>query len=665
MNNKNQLKKTFVFIALCFFIFATQPPTNAAPLASYGIETPIWRTDLTSYSKVCGNCDFSSPALADMNNDGFLDIIVGTTKGYVVVLRHNGSILWATDVSPFFGMAPNTHEIRSSPAIADIDNDGFPEIVVGAGNLNPCGPIYHGGMIVLEHNGTVKTGWPQTTTDDDGDGCKESIASTPALANLDDDPELEIVASGFDKRIYAWNHDGTLLPGFPPDSFHAQRFDWPNLRDQLADTVWSSPAIADLDRDGKNEILTGTDEGMFDIGWAGGEFMREWVDWNCHYALPPGWPNDPGKYCGGALYGLNADGTLLPNFPRYYYEAIFSSPVVVDTNGDGILEIFMGQGDFYYNNSTDHPTDGFRLYGLDIHGEDLPGWEGGKFLDGSANAIPAIGDITGDGSLEIIISTMNRSVYAFHSNGTLVSGFPMTPHLEWGQISAPIATSAVTGDYDGDGKDEIFVNTSWTTTVIDGNGAQLTGDDLPNNILPIFYSEGPLLNSPAIGDIDNDGQLELITQNSLISVFNLPDASDMATWPLAKLNAARTSTMELAAFLDMGSDNVVIMHQSDDEGNIVGSLTVMNQGTMDVSWSATHSDGMSINPTSGTLYGFDSTLINFIIPREGLEDGTHTFSVTVSASFEDGISIPGSPVTIPITVHIGDFEFIYLPILQR
>jgi hypothetical protein len=49
-----------------------------------------------------------------------------------------------------------------------------------------------------------------------------------SLPTLDNDGALEIVAGGFDKRIYAWHHDGRLVDGFPT---------WSDLIGRLADNT--------------------------------------------------------------------------------------------------------------------------------------------------------------------------------------------------------------------------------------------------------------------------------------------------------------------------------------------------------------------------------------------------------------------------------------------
>lgn len=250
-----------LFLPLLFLFLNT---TTVSSEPSGDIQTPIWTVDMPHRCGPPATCEASSPAVADITGDGIVDVVVGTSNGHVVAVRHNGTLLWDQDTAVHFGMAANSQQINASPAVADIDNDGDMEIVVGTGTLfeSTC---TQGGVIAYDHNGTFL--WRFLTYDQyvPPTGCRDSVFSTPALGDLDNNGDLEIVFGSFDKRIYVLHHNGALDSHFPVDSHHIQRFPtWEVLQGRLADTIWGSASLADMDGDGYLDILISTDEGNFD-----------------------------------------------------------------------------------------------------------------------------------------------------------------------------------------------------------------------------------------------------------------------------------------------------------------------------------------------------------------------------------------------------------------
>jgi hypothetical protein len=604
------------------------------------------------------NCSNSSPVLADLTGDGKLEIVVATNNGHVVVVRHNGALLWQRDVAPFFSMGAGTQQIASSPAIGDIDNDGVLDIVVGAGSIvgNIC---THGGVVALDRFGSVKPGWPQLAYDENNNGCRDTIFSTPALGDLTNDGRLEIIAGGFDKRIYAWRYNGQLLPGFPVDSHHAKRFPTWGLAGRLADTIWSSPALADLSGDGHLDIIIGTDEGNFDARWGGDS-----GGWTCPYALPPGWA--PG-YCGGALYAVDRLGRLLPGFPRYFLEIIQSTPVVADVTGNGQPEIFVGTGTFYHDNSPDRPTYGFRVYGLDSNGNDLPGWSGGKVVGGPTPASPSLGDITGNGQLEVVIAGMDGKLYAWHTNGQPVNGFPMTPRTQAGTTTPfNVGIGFALADYTGDGRMEILFNQSWTVTIVKGNGQQLTTTNFPSDPRPLYFAEGMLLNTPAVGDLDGNGRLELITVNSKIYVWDFPGSGHRADWPMYKGNTARTGTVPLPARLEVSPAQLLIMHQPGQGNTAQAALFVRNTGSQPLTWSMSPPAGVTLSPASGSVPAGGAQSIAVSVNASSYPNGTHALgAIATSGASGSGGPAQNSPASTGVSLYVGPVTKVFLPLAQR
>lgn len=530
-----------MFMLSCLLLIAAPAALaqddTTAPQAPENGEVPAkWIKSLPSAacsSAALGTyCHLSSPAIADIDGNGRDDIVVATNKGRVLVYRGDGSVMWDRDVAPLYGLGAGQQTIASSPAVGDLDGDGRLEVVVGTGyHDDACRP---GGVVVLDHAGQPVDKWPVRTHDNNiaPSGCPDPVYGTPALGDLDNDGDLEIVVGSFDHRIYAWHHDGRLLPGFPGKSDLYVTMGWDNMRNQLGDTIWSSPALADLDGDGYIDIVIGSDEGMVD-----GTFGNN--DWHCPYAVPSG---STKGYCGGTLYAYDRFGEFLPGYPKHILETIQSSPAVVDAGRDGRLEVFVGTGSYYHRHSPDKPMNGARLFGWSGNGGLLSGWDGGRSTYTVLPASPVIGDIAGDTTPEVIIPGLGGRLYAWHMDGKTVGGFPMDPRNYMGDLATQdVGKSPVLGDYDGDGKMEIFLTSGWTVVVVDGNGKTMTNINAAGDkSTPFYVTDGLLQNNPALGDIDGDGSLELIAQNSELTVWDLPAAAKRADWPMFRRDAART-----------------------------------------------------------------------------------------------------------------------------
>ncbi len=180
----------------------------------------------------------ASPALADLDGDGNLEIITGTyeTVARMCVWHHDGTAMSGWPYAIPRGSS-STSAVTSSPAVCDLDGDGALEIVDGT--CGQCGTMY-----AWRRDGTVLSGWPAFTN------CVVD-GSSPAIGDVDGDGQLEIVVgsgSGFTpygctvqiSKAYIYRRDGTVLSGWPVD---------------LGTATIPSPALADADGDGSVEIF--------------------------------------------------------------------------------------------------------------------------------------------------------------------------------------------------------------------------------------------------------------------------------------------------------------------------------------------------------------------------------------------------------------------------
>jgi len=150
----------------------------------------------------------TSPAIADLDNDGELEIVIGSAreerdeKGtrywYYYCINSDGSLKWKYE----------TGGIGSSPAIADLDNDGELEIVILAYYHSEYG-AYYDAISCIGPDGTLEWmySYPKGCVNDD---------YSPAIADLDNDGELEIVISA--GLVYVFDSPGPSTPSSPQSS---------------------------------------------------------------------------------------------------------------------------------------------------------------------------------------------------------------------------------------------------------------------------------------------------------------------------------------------------------------------------------------------------------------------------------------------------------------
>ena len=131
---------------------------------------------------------------------------------------------------------------------------------------------------------------------------------------------------------------------------------------------------------------------------------------------------------------------------------------------------------------------------------------------------PAVGDLEGDGIIDIVVVTWDDHIYALDSGGNIKSGFPV---LSTNRFNSP----ATLADLDGNGTLEIIAgNDSGLLHILHHDGTEMstfdTGDDIRGGI--------------SVSDIDNDGSYELLFSgyDDMIHVLNPISGQELEGWPI-------------------------------------------------------------------------------------------------------------------------------------
>jgi hypothetical protein len=249
----------------------------------------------------------SSPLFVDLNGDNRTELVLGTSDGVVHAFRRGGGELrgWPvrgdrlplhTRGRAFARRAISTRyggAIFTSPAAADLDRDGTPEVVAAdfEGKVyvwnaqgrrilrREANPRFSGKPLRPFVDQRFVRDDPKTADRNESDESKRhrtqhGFIGSPVLADLDrnDGGRLEIVAAAMDRHVYAWNHDGSRVPGFPVPvvdrskvasirrTSHVVAFN-ANAGDALNQgAIVDTPAVGDIAGDGRPEIVVGTNE---------------------------------------------------------------------------------------------------------------------------------------------------------------------------------------------------------------------------------------------------------------------------------------------------------------------------------------------------------------------------------------------------------------------
>jgi len=367
-------------------------------------------------------------------------------------------------------------------------------------------------------------GWPVT-----GSSFRDS---SPAVADVDNDGRLEIAVASWDGKLYLFDARGKVLPGFPVAAGRGGER--------------GSPALADLDGDGMLDVAWGSAAGdlnAFDRrgrtlgGWPvalGGEILGVAVQ---DFTATRGF--EVFASAGSAVYGLHASGTRIGGWPANVGAAANGMPAVGDLDGDHVPEVVVAAGN--------------QVYAYGTSGSTVPGWP--ARLDGEAGGPPVLADVDGDGKTEVLVGTAAGSAYVLGADGDVKDGWP----VELG--SKPITAGAAVGDFDGTGKlalvfvaGGLYIRGA-TVAVFDGAGRPRAG--FPRQITAAVVA------SPLVLDVDGDGAAEILLatyDGSLVALER--NGGSTPGYPVKLLGRGVTSTPAAGDLDNDGLVDVVVASQN-------------------------------------------------------------------------------------------------------
>ena len=454
---------------------------------------------------------------------------------------------------------------------------------------------------------TLPQEWSYTVQETAQSAPPSTVSSQPfggaTLGDLSGDGQMDVVAGFPDGSVWAFNAaSGAVLPGWPQYTGGA---------------LHTNPTVADLFNNGQEEVIATSEAGSVYV-------------WNASGQLEPGWPQHPASnaaFFGGVavgdllgngqmdlvaaswdqyLYAWTPNGQILPGFPIHMWDSAWDTPVLVDLEHQGQLDIVSGV------DSTGPPYDpyppggevwAFRPTGCvagayaDQQPCALPGWpklmnqtpwasmaaadlQGtgtDDIIEGSGNdfaepngdyvnawtanggsvggwpqatgarnfSSPAVGSLFGNGSLDVVEASETGLLYAWNSSGQLLPGWPVNPS---GCTSGPACqfmaypTIAPIGSGNENGV--------WITS-----GINLYGYSGAGQVVDTATGLGCGADAaPAVGALGNGG-LSVVTVDQTdctstpsswtVTAFSIPGTTTMLpdAWPQFHGNAQLTGTI--------------------------------------------------------------------------------------------------------------------------
>lgn len=621
--------------------------------------------------------------LADINGDGTLEIIIGGRtqnpdgslgcSGKVYVYKADATLMWSATVRA---------DINASIAVGDLNGDGYKDLVVGMGAWNADGETYlnecgqgnpsapgNGGVVALNgQNGSVL--WTFNTQDwgewgTGPNGVLDGVYSSPAIGDINGDGQPEVVFGSWDNCIYLLDKNGNPLWGEIP--FTTTQGFCGRHGFFAHDTVWSSPVLADLDGDGKPEIIIGGDI-------------------SCQILNDPNFCNRYNVPNGGFLWVIRYDGTVLAR--RWFDQAIQSSPAVADLNNNGVLDIVVGTGRGF-------PGTGYYVTAMHYQANQdvtlaLPtNWQ--TTVLGRVFSSPAIGDLNNDGVKDVVVigyygdsggtpspigPGANQGSYVYALRGDTGSLLWQTHACNNDSIgrSFPIASSPVLANIAGDSRPEVLFPLAWEIEALNPDGTYYTHVNTTNGCTSTsgsatFPGTGTFWPSVAVGDLTGNGTPEIVApgwrnegngrHDGDLYVWSMPAVTANYPWPMFHQNARHTGIA--GPILHSSPPAVNAFYRSGSGVNPTFSLNLANIGEIGtINWGATKPPTITL-ASSGTVTSTAS--INGSISAGGYSKGTYLLGTIVITGTAGGQTVPGSPQNIPLTLHVG--TPVFFPLIVR
>ncbi|AFY45959.1 VCBS repeat-containing protein [Nostoc sp. PCC 7524] len=406
----------------------------------------------------------AAPTFADIDGDGDLDAFVGNNSGNTLFYQNTGTV-----TNPQFA-APSTNPfgltnvgLYAAPTFADIDGDGDLDAFVGNRS---------GNTLFYQNTGTATNPQFAALTTNPFGLTNVGLYAAPTFADIDGDGDLDAFVGNLDGNILFYRNIGTASN---------TRFADPSTNPfGLTDVGFNAkPTFADIDGDGDLDAFVGNLDGntLFyrNIGTAT----------NPQFASPTTNP-----------FGLTDVGLV-------------AAPTFADIDGDGDLDAFVGNLDGNTNFSRNQP---FSSPNINFH---PPTTYPFGVTDVGLYASPTLVDIDGDGDLDAFVGNFDGNTLFYRNIGTATNPQFNTPTTNpFGLTDVGYLASPTFADIDGDGDLDAFVGNFDGNILFYRNIGTATNPQFASPTTnPFGLTDVGYFAAPTLADIDGDGDLDAFVGN--------------------------------------------------------------------------------------------------------------------------------------------------------